>query len=95
MTSHASGLAMHSERYELHSNDTIGFIVNFSPCQWVNAYTVVAMDTGERIHLISAKTDAEVEVCSVLKDKDAASDIDPPPPTHTHTHHAGLGFEAG
>lgn len=30
--------------------------------QWINPYTVVAMDTGERIHLISAKTDAEVEV---------------------------------
>ena len=30
--------------------------------QWVNPYTVVAMDTSERIHLISAKTDAEVEV---------------------------------
>lgn len=31
------------------------------------------MDTGERIHLISAKTDAEVEVCSIPKDKDVAN----------------------
>ena len=44
------------------NNDIVKFIIGFSQCQWVNPYTVVAMDTGERIHLISAKTDAEVEV---------------------------------
>ena len=33
------------------------------------------MDTGERIHLISAKTDAEVEVCSGLKDRDATVEL--------------------
>lgn len=33
-----------------------------SSFQWINPYTVVAMDTHERIHLISAKTDEEVEV---------------------------------
>ena len=40
--------------------------------QWINPYTVVAMDTSERIHLISAKTDAEVEVCCYVISKDAA-----------------------
>lgn len=30
--------------------------------QWINAYTVVAMDTTERVHLLSVKTDTEIEV---------------------------------
>ena len=34
----------------------------FYPLQWINAYTVVAMDTTERIHLLSVKTDSEIEV---------------------------------
>ncbi len=33
--------------------------------QWINAYTVVAMDTTERIHLLSVKTDSEIEVSSM------------------------------
>ncbi len=35
--------------------------------QWINAYTVVAMDTTERIHLLSVKTDSEIEVSSIYE----------------------------
>ena len=34
----------------------------YYPYQWINAHTVVAMDTTERIHLISVKDDSEIEV---------------------------------
>ncbi len=30
--------------------------------QWINAHTVVALDTTERIHLISVQNDKEIEV---------------------------------
>lgn len=30
--------------------------------QWINAYTVVALDTTERVHLVSVKDDTEIEV---------------------------------
>ena len=58
----ASGLVI-QYYFAQNFNDSM-FIADFFHKQkkWVNPYTVVAMDTGERIHLISAKTDAEVEV---------------------------------
>lgn len=31
--------------------------------QWINAQTVVAMDTKERVHLLSVRDDLEIEVC--------------------------------
>lgn len=40
------------------------YILSFQ--QWINAYTVAAMDTTERIHLVSIKGDMEVEVSFVF-----------------------------